>query len=61
VKHRIFSPYDNMHNAQISDELYNQRPMTETVNSSVKRSYGSAGRARKWYRVFREIVQIYLI
>jgi len=49
VKHRVFAPYDHAHNARISNELYNQRSMTETVNSSVKRSNGSAVRAREWY------------
>jgi len=31
------------------------------VHSSVKHSYGSAVRAREWYREFREIVFIYLV
>ena len=35
--------------------------MTETVNSSVKRSHGSAVRAREWYREFREIVLMCLV
>jgi len=61
VKHRIFAPYDHAHNARIEDDLYNQRSMTETVNSSVKRSYGSAVRAREWYREFREIVLMCLV
>ena len=52
VKHRVFAPYDHAHNARIKDDLYNQHSMTETVNSSVKRSYGSAVRAREWYREF---------
>jgi len=56
VKHRVFAPYDHAHNARIDDELYGQRAMTETVNSSIKRSYGSAVRAHEWYREFREIV-----
>ena len=56
VKHRVFAPYDRTHNAQIENDLYNQQSMTETVNSSVKHSYGSAVRAREWYREFREIV-----
>jgi IS5 family transposase len=56
VKHRVFAPYDYAHNARIDDDLYGQRAMTETANSSVKRSYGSAVRAREWYREFREIV-----
>ena len=36
VKHRVFAPYDHAHNARIEDDLYNQRSMTETANSSVK-------------------------
>ena len=37
------------------DDLYGQRSMAETVFSSVKRSLGSALRARSWYREFREV------
>ena len=47
--------YDHAHNARIKDELYNQRSVCETVNLVIKRSYGSAVRARAWYRQFREI------
>jgi len=61
VKHRVFAPYDHAHNARIDDDRYNQRSMTETANSSVKRSYGSAVRAREWYREFREIALMCLI
>jgi len=61
VKHRVFAPYDHAHNARINDNLYNQRSMTETANSSVKRSYGSAVRAREWYREFREIALMCLV
>jgi len=61
VKHRVFAPYDHAHNARISDDLYNQRSMTETVNSSVKRSGSGAVQAREWYRGFREIVLMYLV
>ena len=61
VKHRVFAPYDHAHNARIEDDLYNPRSMAETVNSSVKRSYGSAVRAREWYREFREIVLMCLV
>jgi IS5 family transposase len=55
IKHRIFAAYDHAHNARINDERYNQRSMTETVNSAVKRSLGFAVRARSWFREFREI------
>jgi len=46
IKHRIFAAYDRAHNARIDDDRYNQRSMTETVNSAVKRSLGFAVRAR---------------
>jgi len=55
IKHRIMAPHDHAHNARIDDERYNQRSMTETVNSSVKRSLGFTVQARSWYREFREI------
>ena len=55
IKHRIFAPYDYAHNARIDDQRYNQRSMTETVNSAVKHSLGFAVRARSWFREFREI------
>lgn len=42
IKHRVFAPYDHAHNARIDDGLYNQRSICETVNSVIKRSYGSA-------------------
>jgi IS5 family transposase len=58
IKHRVFAPYDHAHNARIDDERYHQRSMTETVNSSLKRSHGSAVRARDWFRQFREIALI---
>ncbi len=58
INHRVFAPYDHAHNARIDDERYHQRSMTETVNSSLKRSHGSAVRARDWFRQFREIALI---
>jgi IS5 family transposase len=58
IKHRVFAPYDYAHNARIDDDLYHQRSTCESVNSSIKRSHGSAVRARDWYRQFREIVLI---
>src|SRR5699024_3911380 len=61
VKHCVHAPYDHAHNARIDDDLYGQRSMTETANSSVKRSYGSAVRAREWYREFREVVLMCLL
>ena len=58
LKHRVFEPYDHAHNARIDDERYHQRSTTESVNSSLKRSHGSAVRARDWFRQFREIALI---
>ncbi|MFB6086727.1 MAG: IS5/IS1182 family transposase, partial [Halodesulfurarchaeum sp.] len=44
------------HNARLDTDLYNQRALTETVNSSIKRSILDSVSARAWYRQFREIV-----
>ena len=54
----MFAAYDHAHNARIDDELYHQRSTSESVNSLIKRSHGSAVRARDWYRQFREIALI---
>jgi len=56
VKHRVFAPYDHAHDARIENDLYNQRSVTETVNSSVTRSDDFGVRAREWYCEFREVV-----
>jgi len=61
IKHRIFAPYDHAHNARIDEQRYNQRSMTETVNSAVKRSLGFAVRARTWFREFREIALMCMV
>jgi len=37
-------------------DRYNQRALTETVNSAIKRSVLDSVSARSWYRQFREIV-----
>ena len=58
IKHRVFAPYDHAHNARIDDDLYHQRSTSESVNSSIKRSHGSAGRARNWFGQFRELAII---
>lgn len=55
IKHRLFRPVDHAHNARIDGSRYRQRAMCETVFSSIKRTLGSAVRARAWYREFREI------
>jgi IS5 family transposase len=58
IKHRVFAHYDHAHNARIDDDLYHQRSLTESTNSSIKRSQGEALRARDWFRQFREIAII---
>lgn len=55
IRHRVFAPYDHARNARIDDELYHQRSTCESVNSSLKRSHGSAVRSNDWFRQFREI------
>ncbi|QKY16852.1 IS5 family transposase [Halorubrum sp. CBA1229] len=56
IKHREFRPVDCAHNARIDGSLHNQRALSETVFSTIKRTLGHAVRARAWYREFREIV-----
>lgn len=58
IKHRLFNPIDHAHNARLSEELYNQRALSETVNSTIKRSIRENVSTRAWYRQFREIVLI---
>lgn len=43
---------DHAHNSCIDDEPYDQRSMTESVNFSIKRPYGSSLRSYIWYRQF---------
>ena len=58
IKHRLYQPIDHAHNARLDDEMYNQRSLAETVNSSVKRSIRETIDSRHWFRQFREIVLI---
>lgn len=55
------SPLTVGHNALIRTNGYSQRWMAETSYSTVKRSFGSAVRARFWYREFRKIVLMFAI
>lgn len=55
LKHREFSGLHKAWNGRMDGDLYNQRNMNETVNSSIKK-YGSFVRSRVWYRQFREIM-----
>lgn len=45
IKHREFRPVDCAHNARIDGSLYNQRALSETVFSTIKRMLGHAVRA----------------
>jgi IS5 family transposase len=55
IKHHIFAPYDYTQDSRVDEQHYNQRSITETVNSGVKRSLGFAVQAPIWFREFREI------
>jgi IS5 family transposase len=61
ILQRGSSPLTVGHNALIRTNGYSQRWMAETSYSTVKRSFGSAVRARFWYREFREIVLMFAI
>jgi IS5 family transposase len=56
IKHRLYQPIDHAHNARLDADRYNQRSLTETVNSAIKRSIIDSVASRAWYRQFREIV-----
>ena len=56
IKHRIYSSLDRAHNARMSSRCYNRRWMVESVFSSLKRTLGSAVRARSWPLELREMI-----
>ena len=56
IKHREFTSLHEAHNARMDADLYGQRAISETVNSSIKQRYGSALTATTWYGEFRELV-----
>jgi len=56
IKHRIMHPLDHAHNARMDGDRYHQRSMSETVFSLIKRTLGSAVRARIWWLEFREML-----
>jgi IS5 family transposase len=55
IRHRLYQPTDHAHNARMDAERYNQRSLTETVNSVIKRSILDSVSSRAWFRQFREI------
>ena len=61
IKHREFKPYDKAANARIDKGFYHKRSLLESVNSAVKRKYGSWVRSRAWERQFREIAAKHFI
>ena len=56
IKHRLYSALDCAHNARMDSDSYNRRWMVETAFSAIKRTLGSAVRARSWYLEFREMI-----
>ncbi|WP_380676322.1 IS5 family transposase [Salinigranum sp. GCM10025319] len=55
IKHREFSSLHKAWNARLDADLYGQRSQNETVNSRLKRKYGSFVRSRHWWKQFREL------
>lgn len=56
IKHRLYSSLDRAHNARMNSRWYNRRWMVETAFSAIKRTLGSAVRARSWHLEFREMI-----
>ena len=54
IKHREFKPIHKAHNTRMKKEDYNQRVMTETDNSSIKRKYGDTLTTKTYWRQTRE-------
>lgn len=61
ILQRGSAPLTVGHNALIRTNGYSQRWMAETSYSTVKRSFGSAVRARYWYREYREIILMFAL
>jgi IS5 family transposase len=61
IRHREFKPHDKAANARMDERLYHRRSLLESVNSVIKRKYGSWVRSRAWGKQFREIVAKHLI
>lgn len=53
IKHRLYPPVDRANNTRMNKDRYNQRSLSESVNSSVKRSILDSVNSRGWYRQFR--------
>ena len=61
IKQREFGVQDKAANARIDDGLYNQRNKVETVNSSIKKTFGDDLSSRERSAQFRELLQIVLL
>ena len=61
IMHHFYNPIDHALNARLNDNLYKLRSLSETVNSSIKRSISEFVSSRTWFRQFREIVPIALV
>ena len=52
IKYQIMNSLDHAHNARMDGDRYHQLSMSESVFSSIKRTLGSAVRARSWWLEF---------
>jgi len=55
VRHRELTPLHKAWNARQEDGVCGQRAQSETVDSTIKRRFGSRVRSRVWYVQFREV------
>jgi IS5 family transposase len=55
IKHREFTSLHKAWNVRLDANLYGQRSQSETVNSTLKRKYGTFVRSRRWWKQFREL------
>jgi hypothetical protein len=60
IKHREFSSLHKAWNARLDANLYGQLSQNETVNSHLKRKYGSFVHSRHWWKQFRELTIVCL-
>ena len=55
IKHREFGSIQKAHNAQLDEDTYNRRQISEAVFHVLGQRYSSSLKSRSWYRQFREI------
>lgn len=55
IRHREFTSLHAAWNARQDEDVYGQRAQCESVNSTIKRRFGSQVRSRIWYVQFREV------